>query len=102
MVDGTIGSLRGDLQHFSNDSINSHVRKIIPFSDEFIRQKAGHVPGMLELMARPFWRFIRAYFLRLGFLDGWQGYYIACLNSFSAATRYAKLRELDLLQKEKK
>jgi len=48
------------------------------------------------MMARSAWRFFRAYFLRAGFLDGWQGYYIACLNAFSAATRYAKVREAGL------
>ncbi|MEI6467415.1 MAG: glycosyltransferase [Verrucomicrobiota bacterium] len=38
------------------------------------------------------WRFLRCYFLRLGFLDGWQGYYIAWMTSFYTATRYAKLQ----------
>jgi len=33
------------------------------------------------------------YILKLGFLDGWQGYYIACFNAFAAATRYAKVHE---------
>jgi glycosyltransferase involved in cell wall biosynthesis len=100
-VAGSIGRLRGDLLHFSNESINRHVQKIIPFSDEFVRQKFGCHPGLLELMVRPGWRFFRAYFLRCGFLDGWQGYYIACLNAFSAATRYAKVREANLLPQKK-
>jgi hypothetical protein len=99
-VTGTVGRLRGDLLHFSNESINRHVQKIIPFSDEFVRQKAGRPPGLLALVVRPAWRFFRAYFLRRGFLDGWQGYYIACLNAFSAATRYAKVREACLPPQE--
>jgi glycosyltransferase involved in cell wall biosynthesis len=95
-VDGLTGKLRGDLYHYSNDSINRHVQKIIPFSDEFVQQ---HAPrrrgvGMFDLVARPSWRFVRAYFLRLGFLDGWPGYYIAWLNAFATLTRYAKIREL--------
>ncbi len=36
---------------------------------------------------------MRAYFFRLGFLDGWQGYYIAALSSYSTLTRYAMVRE---------
>ena len=51
---------------------------------------------MTGLMIRPVWRFIRAYFFRLGFLDGWQGCYIAWLNAFSTASKYAKLREQHL------
>jgi len=95
-VDGPIGKLHGDLHHYSNDSINRHVQKIIPFSDEFVRQHAaarrGSV-GMFDLAVRPGWRFVRAYFFRLGFLDGWPGYYIALLNAFGTATRYAKVKE---------
>ncbi len=100
-VTGTIGRLHGDLLHFSNASINQHVQKIIPFSDEFVRQKAGPPPGLLTMLLRPGWRFFRAYFLKRGFLDGWQGYYIACVNAFSAATRYAKVREAHLPPSEK-
>jgi hypothetical protein len=36
---------------------------------------------------------LRAYFLRLGLLDGWQGYYIAWMTAFDTATRYAKVLE---------
>ncbi len=96
-VEGVIGRLQKDLLHFSNDSINHHIRKIIPFSDEFVRQHATRNSlAVLDLAIRPAWRFVRAYFFRLGFLDGWPGYYIACLNAFSAVTRYTKIREARL------
>ena len=49
--------------------------------------------GVIELGFRPWWRFMRAYFVRLGFLDGWQGFYIAALSSFSTLTRYILVRE---------
>lgn|ERR1051325_3733553 len=94
VVQGTVGSLRGDLQHFSAETINQRLQKIIPFSDEFVRQHLeDRRPGIFELAARPFWRFLRAYFLKLGFLDGWQGFYIAAHTAFSTLVRYAKLRE---------
>ena len=41
------------------------------------------------------WRFLRAYFFRLGFLDGWQGFYIAKLSAFSTLTRYIMVREAE-------
>jgi hypothetical protein len=50
-------------------------------------------------VARPLWRFLRAYFLKLGFLDGWQGYYIASHTAFSTMVRYAKVREAGSKQK---
>ena len=98
IVEGPVGKLRHDLQHFSNDSINRQVQKIVPFSDEFVRQRlsAGRNSGWSDLLVRPIWRFLRGYILRLGFLDGWPGYYIACLAAFSAVTRYTKVREAQL------
>ena len=98
IVEGPVGKLRADLHHFTNESINRHLQKIIPFSDEFVRQHAGagRRPGVFDLAVRPVWRFLRAYVFRLGFLDGWPGYYIAWLNAFSAVTRYAKLCETRL------
>ena len=95
IVEGHIVRLRSDLQHFTNDSVNAHIQKIIPFTDEFVRQHSNGGPGsqISGLAIRPVWRFVRAYFFRLGFLDGWQGAYIAWLNAFSTASKYAKLRE---------
>jgi glycosyltransferase involved in cell wall biosynthesis len=98
IVNGGVQKLKSDLQHFSNDSVNAHIGKIIPFTDEFVRQKEHSRPGLgiSGLVIRPVWRFVRAYFFRLGFLDGWQGCYIAWLNAFSTASKYAKLRERQL------
>jgi glycosyltransferase involved in cell wall biosynthesis len=95
IVDGEVKKLRGDLLHYSNDSINRQIQKIIPFSDEFLRQHpaGGAGTGVFDLGIRPIWRFFRAYIFRGGFLDGWPGYYIAWLNAFSTVTRYAKVRE---------
>jgi glycosyltransferase involved in cell wall biosynthesis len=95
MVNGRAKKLSGDLRHYSHRSINHHLQKSMQFSDEFARQQsaAGRRAGVMELAFRPWWRFIRGYFLRLGFLDGWQGYYIAKHIAFETLVRYAKLRE---------
>jgi len=98
IVNGQIGRLRGDLEHYSTDSINRRLEKIIPFSDEFVAQRGQGMrpPGAFDLAVRPFWRFVRAYLLKRGFLDGWQGFYIASHTAFSTLVRYAKIREARL------
>lgn len=94
-VTGRTGRLKSDLLHYSNESIARHVAKIVPYQAGFVQSQraAGKTAGFLELAVRPLWRFLRAYVFRLGFLDGWQGFYIAGLNAFSSLTRYALLRE---------
>ena len=93
-VDGPVAKLKGDLHHFSTESINRRLQKIIPFSDEFVQQHLqSRTPGVFDLAVRPFWRFVRAYVVKLGLLDGWQGFYIASHTAFSTLVRYAKLRE---------
>jgi len=94
-VNGSVGRLRSDLLHYSNESIAHQIAKIAPYHLDFVKRRvAGNSPaGLIELAFRPGWRFLRAYFFRRGFLDGWQGFYIAALGSFSTLTRYALLRE---------
>ena len=94
-VNGAIGKLRGNLLHYTAARIGDQLPKIITYSDEFVRDalQQHRRTSWLDLAIRPGWRFLRAYFLRLGFLDGWQGYYIAWMTAFETVTRYAKLRE---------
>jgi glycosyltransferase involved in cell wall biosynthesis len=94
-VNGSIGRLRSDLLHHSNESIARQIAKIAPYHADFVKRRAadGTPVGWIELAFRPAWKFLRAYLFRRGFLDGWQGFYIAALGSFSTLTRYALLRE---------
>jgi glycosyltransferase involved in cell wall biosynthesis len=95
LVNGRVGKLKNDLLHYSMEDLNHHVRKIISYSDIFARQKleTGQNVSGLTLWFRPWWRFVRGYFLRLGFLDGWQGFAIARLVAMETFLRYAKIRE---------
>jgi glycosyltransferase involved in cell wall biosynthesis len=102
-VDGPVVKLRHDLLHYSNESIDQQISKIVPFSADFVRHRLqnGRGTGVTDLAFRPVWRFFRAYVLRRGFLDGWPGFYIASLNAFSTLTRYAKVLEAEKKSAEK-
>lgn len=93
-VRGSVGKLGGDLLHYGVLSLNQQLAKIPSYSDQFVvnRMSKGRRASWLDLWFRPFWTFFRGYVIRLGFLDGWQGYYVARMNAFTALTRYAKLR----------
>lgn len=46
---------------------------------------------MHDLVTHPLAKFVRGYFLKLGFLDGWRGLLIACLSAHYTRLEYAKL-----------
>ena len=93
-VKGTLGRLRGDLLHYSMETFDHQITKTIAYADDFVRHTnaGGRRITQLDLLVRPTWRFVRAYLLRLGFLDGWQGYSIAWMTAFYTFLRYAKAR----------
>jgi len=94
IVNGTVGKLRGDLQHHSMESYEQQTSKYLAYADDFARHCLAHNQRihMMQLLLRPTWRFFRSYVLRLGFLDGWQGYSIAWMTAFYTFLRYSKAR----------
>lgn len=94
-VDGRVGRLRHDLLHFTAVDLAHQAAKSLTYADYFVRAQlaAGGRAGAWDLWLRPWWRFVRGYFLRLGFLDGWQGLAVARLAAFQTFLRHARLRE---------
>jgi glycosyltransferase involved in cell wall biosynthesis len=92
---GPVATLRGDLHHYSFPTLSSHVAKINPFADLFVRQQQerGNGFSLGAAIFRPMWRFFRAYVMRHGFLDGFPGFYIACATAFGVFVRYSRLYE---------
>lgn len=98
LVKGSVKHLRGDLLHDSYPTIESYLAKIAPFAEEFAqRQKdEGRHWSLASNLLRPLWRFFRAYFLRLGFLDGFPGFWIAYATAFSVFIRYSRKFEQEV------
>jgi len=94
--------LRGDLLHYSFYSIEQHMDQINKFST--IRAKEMHRMGKkacyLTMWVSPILKFVKSYFLKMGFLDGFYGYVI-CRNSAHANfLKYAKLRAIEKNQEQ--
>lgn len=93
---GSTGQLRGDLSHFSVESIGVQLGKYVRYSEMFlcqVEERGASIPAASVLL-RPVWRFVRGYFLRLGFLDGWPGFCYAVMYSISVFVRYARVLEV--------
>jgi glycosyltransferase involved in cell wall biosynthesis len=95
LVEGAVKHLRGDLLHDSYPTIRSYLEKVGPFADGFALRRRGEGGrwSLASNLLRPAWRFFRAYVLRLGFLDGFPGFWIAYATAFSVFVRYSRLYE---------
>ena len=93
---GSVRTLKGDLLHYSFDSISDHLKTIDFFTTISAKElfKKGKRGSVVALILRPLWCFFRMYFLQLGFLDGRAGFTICTLSSLHVFVKYAKLREL--------
>jgi glycosyltransferase involved in cell wall biosynthesis len=95
--DGPIATLPGDLHHYSFPTLASQIAKLNPFADLFLQQQRAR-GGRFSLggaVVRPAWRFFRGYILKLGLLDGYPGFYIACVIAFGAFARHSRLYEAE-------
>ncbi|MCF8451426.1 MAG: glycosyltransferase family 2 protein [Taibaiella sp.] len=89
-----IGTLRGDLLHYSFTSISAHLQKIEKYSElaAMAAVERGKSASILKVIFSPFWHFVSEYFIKLGFLDGFYGYIICRLSAYSAFIKYSKIR----------
>jgi len=96
MVNGKVEKLKGQIHHYTYRGIHEHLERINHFSDLgaqklYAQKKKCRWPHLVFL---PFFRFIKSFFFKFGFLDGFAGLTISILNSYAIFVRYAKLREI--------
>jgi glycosyltransferase involved in cell wall biosynthesis len=91
-----VGMLRGDLMHDSAEDVTNYLAKQNRYSSLHAQAlyTQGVRAGYLKLFLSPLARFIKFYFIRLGFLDGGPGFAHVAIGCFAAFAKYAKLIEL--------
>jgi glycosyltransferase involved in cell wall biosynthesis len=92
----SIGTLKGDLLHDSAETIDAYLAKQNRYSSLHARAlfDQGVRVGYSKMLLSPMARFVKFYFLRLGFLDGGAGFAHIVIGCFAAFSKYAKLIEL--------
>jgi len=92
-VSGSIGQLKGPLEHYAYRSLTHQIAKLERYADLMARAKyaRGKRCGVFKILFRSFWRFFSGYVLRLGFLDGWRGLIISLVEANYVRQKYLKL-----------
>lgn len=96
-VAGPVGSLTGEIEHYSYDDLEDHVRTLNRFSTLLAREHRarGRRFSWAALLLRPPLEFLKKYVLKRGFLDGAQGFFVASVSAFYVFLKVAKLWEAE-------
>ena len=88
--------LQGDILHYSYYTLEDHYRQVNYFTDIASKAlyKKGKDAGVLKMIFSPIAKFIRDYFIKLGFLDGYYGFLISRISAYATFLKYKKLRQL--------
>lgn len=90
---GKVAFLKNKVDHFSYKNFDNYNHKLNLYS----KLQAKHLykknirPTYYHFLIRPLYRFLYQYFIRLGFLDGKEGFIVCYLHAFSVFKRYLQL-----------
>lgn len=90
---GTTGKLKTRVPHHTYKSFDDYTGKLHRYSRlqaQMLYEKKKK-PNLSHFLFRPLYRFWHQYLLRLGILDGKEGFILAYINAFSVFKRYVNL-----------
>ncbi len=92
--------LNGDMYHYTFNNIEAYRRRNMEVSTVIAQSlfDAGIKKSRWKIILSPLWSFVNGYFLRLGFLEGYNGFAIATLTAQQSFLKYQKLRQLQRQQ----
>ncbi len=101
VVEGKIKKLKNQYLHYTYEDISDQIKTIDRYSKIAAEDlmKSGKKFCLIKLLFNPPLRFIKEYFLKLGFMDGLPGLIIAVSTMYYVFIKYAKHWELSFLRR---
>jgi glycosyltransferase involved in cell wall biosynthesis len=92
----SIQHLNGNILHYSYYTIADHDKQIEYFTNiaSLAALEKGKKSTVLKIVFSPILKFLKMYFLQLGFLDGYFGFIIARKSAYAAYLKYKKIKNL--------
>lgn len=83
-IEGRVEKLKGSLLHVSNEGVGDYLDKLVLYArlEAQTAQQKRNQTTFWHWGAKPVLRFMYVYFIRLGFLDGFEGFLFHSLSSF--------------------
>lgn len=92
-ADGETAKLKHSVPHYTYKSFDHYTGKLHQYSELQAQMlyKKGKKPNLYHFLFRPCYRFWYQYLIRLGILDGKEGFILAYVSAFSVFKRYVNL-----------
>ncbi len=98
-----VKKLKGNLLHFTFDNLSQYTKKTSLYISSWVEQREGLKKSTFtKAITHAFFRFIKMYFIKKGFLDGRHGLLLAILSANVVFTRYADLWLRDYVKNNNK
>lgn len=92
----TVHRLKGHVLHRTMKDLQDYSSKMVYYAmlgaEKYFQQ--GKKASWVKLHLSPGFNFFKFYFIQLGFLDGYAGYFSARMTSWYTFMKYARLKEL--------
>jgi glycosyltransferase involved in cell wall biosynthesis len=94
---GKVAVLKGNLRHFTYSGISDYLLRMDRYSTLAAAEvvKSGKKPGVMQLLVKPVFTFVKMYLLKRGFMDGYHGLLLSLLYAEYTFAKYAKALELE-------
>jgi glycosyltransferase involved in cell wall biosynthesis len=94
---GETGKLKNEIVHYTYRTFEQYFTKLNNYTTLSAREmfNKGKKAGILDIILRPYFTFLKMYFLKLGALDGFMGFVLCTLSGISVMVKYLKLYKLN-------
>ena len=107
IIDGETGFLKAPLEHFPYDTIGDYLKKFDLYTThdaEYLKTmnvKVNFFNTIRWIVIKPSVRFVKRYFLKMGFLNGIPGIFACIFDAMGYVVKYIKLWQLYSGEKER-
>ncbi len=90
---GPTPQLKNPMDHYMVRDLSEYVHRVCKYGIWGAAQgwKEHRRSGLVQILVRPLWRFLRTYFIQLGFLDGLHGLVFCALQAFGTFLKWSIL-----------
>lgn len=95
IIEGNVGKLKYPKVHYQYKNVGEFLDMMNRYSelDAQKRVRSGNRLSLIRLFLDPFYNFSVRYFYRLGFLDGWRGFFLSYLMAIYHLELWIKIWE---------